>query len=531
MPYAVPALGHLFQFLRDGQSLMSKASTFIDHSVPTQIILPVFSNYVVSGPESVVAYFKESRDLSTTSRSLAIMVHAFGCPKNMVHFFKPQQPSAESPKQPGEDIEQLIHRAVKTGLSGANLDALTTRYQGNVAAAVETGSVFDTGDSWTELPDLNAFVEKRVFEAAVQSMFGTYMLSLNPTLADDFWAFNRVIGTLFMGLPRWLSPAAYRARDKMLQNIERWQRHGEQHCDIERLGDKDWEPYYGSTFIRERQRLLDKRGILDPTARAAENFAFMWATNSNSVPAATWFLYEVLRDPQLQSRVRTIITPAASEVPPEKEPNKTVLTFDTPKLCSDPLLQSLYAETLRLRVAVLVVREPARDNFSFRGWHIKRSEILSISTRTEAMNQDVWSTGSDEDPHPLDTMWADRFIVDPKNPNSGPLRLSKHRRGKATVPGGEANGHAVARKPYFSMDGLSASWIPYGGGTSLCPGRHFAKQEIITTAAILLTAYDFELVDMEGKDPPQVDMSCFGFGTMPPNKAIPFRIRRSQCRT
>lgn len=62
--------------------------------------------------------------------------------------------------------------------------------------------MFDTGNSWIELPDLNAFVEKRVFEAAVQSMFGTYMLSLNPTLADDFWAFNRVIGTLFMGLPR-----------------------------------------------------------------------------------------------------------------------------------------------------------------------------------------------------------------------------------------------------------------------------------------------------------------------------------------
>ncbi|KAL8672925.1 MAG: hypothetical protein Q9168_002631 [Polycauliona sp. 1 TL-2023] len=527
LPYAVPIFGHLFQFMWNGQSLMSKASTFVDRVVPTQIILPIFSNYVVSGPEAVATYFKESRDLSTTSRSLAIMVNAFGCPQNMVHLFKPHQPSADSSnKGDGENIEQLIHRAVKSGLSGAHLDALTSRYQQNLAAAIEGSHSFD--EAWKELPDLNSFVEKRVFEAAVQSMFGTHMLSLNPTLADDFWAFNRVIGTLFMGLPMWLSPAAYRARDKMLRNIRKWQRHAEEHCSIEKLGDVDWEPYYGSKFIRERQGLLDKRGIMDPTARAAENFAFMWATNSNSVPAATWFLYEILQDPKLQKRVRSIISPTALHPVLEDTTRERVPTFDTPKLCSDALLQSLYAETLRLRVAVLVVREPARDNFSFRGWHIKKNEVLSISTRTEAMNQDIWNTGDDQDLHPLDTIWADRFIIDPEDPSSGPLRLPKERRNKPRVPAIHVNGQADARKPYFSMDGLSASWIPYGGGTSLCPGRHFAKQEIITTAAIMLEAYDFELMDADGKNRPQVDMSCFGFGTMPPDRPIPFRIRRRQ---
>ena len=205
------------------------------------------------------------------------MVNAFGCPKHMVHLFKPQQTLKTSLDLVEDDVELLIHRAVKTGLSGAHLDALTMRYQRFLTEAMATESMLGQGDSWTELPDLNSFVEKRVFEAAVQSMFGTYMLSLNPTLADDFWAFNRAIGTLFMGLPRWLSPAAHRARDKMLRNIEKWQRHGEEHSERDKLGDIDWEPYYGSQFIRERQRLLDKRGILDPTARAAENFAFMWA--------------------------------------------------------------------------------------------------------------------------------------------------------------------------------------------------------------------------------------------------------------
>lgn len=267
-------------------------------------------------------------------------------------------------------------------------------------------------------------------------------------------------------------------------------------------------------------------GVRRCISEKGQNADVPFSTSSNSVPAATWFLLETLQDPQLRNRVSEIL-PLTALPSREGEQSRSVPTFDTLKLCSDPLLQSLYAETLRLRVAVLVVREPSRDDFSFRGWHIKRNEILSVSTRNEAMNKEIWNTGGDGDPHPLDTMWADRFIVDPQNPSSGPLRVPNEKRKRFNVVSTQAgNEKTEATKPYFSMDGLSASWIPYGGGSSLCPGRHFAKQEIITTAAILLTAYEMELVGQDGRKRPQVDMSCFGFGTMPPDRAIPFRIRR-----
>lgn len=209
------------------------------------------------------------------------METAFGCPNHLLDAFKPHtptiQPQTKSTSPPEENIEHLIRKAVNTGLSGAHLDALTARFQEYLVEQNEENAESKIGDEWTELPDLNAFVEKQVFEAAVRSMFGTYILSLNPTLANDFWNFNRNIGALFMGAPRWLNPAAYRAREKMLENIKRWQKYAHDHCDIANLVDVDWEPYYGSKFIRERQGLLTKRGILDETARAAENFAFMWA--------------------------------------------------------------------------------------------------------------------------------------------------------------------------------------------------------------------------------------------------------------
>lgn len=266
------------------------------------------------------------------------------------------------------------------------------------------------------------------------------------------------------------------------------------------------------------------------------------SANANSIIASTWFLLETLLDPTLEKRVCARL-PAASLIPSSdsSSPKRSIPVFDAVKLCSDPLLQSIYAETLRFCVGVLLVREPTRDNYSFRGWSIKKTEILTISTRTEAMNPEIWGTGGDGNPHPLDTFWADRFIVDPADPNSGPLRKPKGRNQNSKVNGvisqsnqavnsannNDDNDHDDnTRKPYFSMEGLSASWIPYGGGQSHCPGRHFAKRQMILSTAIFLTAFDIELIEEEGKKRPNVDMSCFGFGAMPPDRKIPFRIRR-----
>ncbi|KAL8728151.1 MAG: hypothetical protein Q9166_005601 [cf. Caloplaca sp. 2 TL-2023] len=350
------------------------------------------------------------------------MVNAFGCPSNLVDAFKPQSPTKSS-TQPHENVEHLIHRAVKTGLSGVHLDALASRFQEYLVSQIETNSACHSDDGWTDLPDLNAFVEKHVFEAAVRSMFGTYILSLNPTLAEDFWNFNRAIGALFMGLPQWLNPAAYKARDKMLRSIEKWQKHAREHCNIESLADVDWEPYYGSKFIRERQGLLTKRGIMDETARAAENFAFMWAYVQNPLH-------------QMLTTFRRA-TDTENLAPSGQTPTRSLLR----------------RETLRLRVAVLVVREPARDNFTFRGWHIKKNEVLSVSTRTEAMDHEIWNTGGDGNPHPLDVMWADRFIVNPKDPSSGPLRSSSGKRSRGSVTATQGNEkYSKSGKSYLLPD-------------------------------------------------------------------------------
>lgn len=139
------------------------------------------------------------------------------------------------------------------------------------------------------------------------------------------------------------------------------------------------------------------------------------------------------------------------------------------------------------------------------------------------MNPEIWNAGTPDDPHPLDRFWADRFLVYPDDPSSGPSRRDLSTTAKLQRK--SDSGFKRETGPRFSMDGVTGGWIPYGGGQRICPGRYFAKQEIIGTFATLFTYYDIEL--LPAKDwVPKPNMKFFPFGGLPPLGKIPFRIRR-----
>ena len=208
------------------------------------------------------------------------MRNAFGCPSHLVHLFDQQngssRPELKSPGRPPGFAPSFIHRVLTAGLSGAQLDVQTSRFQQYLVERIEA-STNEIGPDWIALPDLTSFAEVILFVASMRSTLGTGIFCVNPALAEDFSNFHQSVGTLFMGLPRWLNPAAHRARDKMVKNFERWQKYAREHCDISNLDDVDWDPYYGTKYNRDRQKFLTKRGIMDETARAAENLAITWA--------------------------------------------------------------------------------------------------------------------------------------------------------------------------------------------------------------------------------------------------------------
>ena len=67
------------------------------------------------------------------------------------------------------------------------------------------------------------------------------------------------------------------------------------------------------------------------------------------------------------------------------------------------------------------------------------------------------------------------------------------------------------------------SMRPFGGGVTLCPGRHFAVNEIVTFIATVLRRFDIQLV--EGQTEAKPLTSYAAAGTYPPDRNVSVRIR------
>ena len=78
--------------------------------------------------------------------------------------------------------------------------------------------------------------------------------------------------------------------------------------------------------------------------------------------------------------------------------------------------------------------------------------------------------------------------------------------------------------PHFSLEGLSSAWIPFGGGPRACPGRHIAKQQILSVFASFVRHFDLELLASE--EAWQMDERSYGPGVQLPVGKVPFRIKR-----
>ena len=247
------------------------------------------------------------------------------------------------------------------------------------------------------------------------------------------------------------------------------------------------------------------------------------STNSNTIPALLWCLIEAVRDPYLLSHLRSEISSTICSG------TSADLHFDYSQLGRQPLLQSVYAEVLRLRLSLFSLRSVQGADFQLGDYTLRQDQTIMISSYTSHIDPNVWNTGTNDDPHPIDEFWAERFLVQPNDPGSGPLKKAvptPQEHAPLTSVKDDVNiGVQPAEGPRFSTKGFSGIFIPYGGGSRLCPGRHFAKQEILLGLAYFLTAYDFQLNVPKGwKAEP--DLTVVGTGTLPPKDKIPFSVRK-----
>jgi cytochrome P450 len=146
-------------------------------------------------------------------------------------------------------------------------------------------------------------------------------------------------------------------------------------------------------------------------------------------------------------------------------------------------------------VAVMMVRETMQES-KLGDSQIPQGQKVVVCSYTSHMDERNWNIGTEKDSHPVREFWGKRFLEESE---------SSH---------------------IFSLAGTEGKWLPYGMGERMCPGRHFAKHQMMLTFAYLTAHFDIDLAP-SSKRRPAVDINHFGFGTLPPSEPVPFRLRKS----
>ena len=178
----------------------------------------------------------------------------------------------------------------------------------------------------------------------------------------------------------------------------------------------------------------------------------------NTAPTVFWMLLLVYSHPGLVNDLRKEISQMMTE---QTRNGNIVRSLDITGLkTSCPLLTSTFQEVLRYRSMGTSVRQVMQDTLLDDHWLLKKDCMIQMPSRVIHKDRAIW--GSD-----VDDFNPRRFMKDE------PQR----------TPGGKRPNATAFRA--------------FGGGTTLCPGRHFATNEILAVVTMCVMRYDMRPVKGE----------------------------------
>lgn len=203
----------------------------------------------------------------------------------------------------------------------------------------------------------------------------------------------------------------------------------------------------------------------------------------NVTPTVFWLLFYIYSTPGLLKDVRQEVANATSTEMLCTQDDRKEHSISVVKLRENcPLLLSTYRETLRLKTNNVYTRWVRQDTLLNERYFLKQGSIVQVPGASMHADPALWGADVKE---------------------FKPRRFMK----------GEATHHRPG------------AFRSFGGGTSLCPGRHFALIEVLATAAMFVMRYDMEPQGGGGRwEEPKMEGNDVVGSIMPPTSRFDVAI-------
>ncbi|SLM34165.1 Cytochrome P450, E-class, group IV [Lasallia pustulata] len=359
-----------------------------------------------------------------------------------------------------------VHDGLVAALSpGAHLESM-------IAPMLQKASTYiDDLDCSNEV-DLFAWMRRMVTMCSTTAIYGPdNPFAKNSDYTDFFWDFDHDLNLLIIDVfPTLTAPKGSRARSILGTEFQ-------QYFENYKPGQTQ-----SSAMIQARHAANTKHGVSLWNQGRLE-VGTLLGILANTIPSAFYMLVHIYSDPSLLKDIRAELeTTAVSTAPPDAKRTLCILTLRDK--CH--LLHSTFQEMLRVHAHGAGSRFVREDTILDDQYLLKKGMVIQM---------------------PMAVMHSDPSIWGPDVASFQPRRFLKPN---------EASKGLKANSPAYR---------PFGGGASMCPGRHFVALEVLALTACMVLRFDIMPVVGEWSVPPQRQESL-ATNVFPPEKDVRVKVTR-----
>jgi cytochrome P450 len=328
-----------------------------------------------------------------------------------------------------------------------------------------------------EEQDLFKMFKHEITAASMHSMYGPQNpFAMHPELLEKYWDWDDGnVGHMVGILP---SITARKAHYGLEACVKGWEEYTENGRHAQAM-----------PMLQERLKWHVAEGIsTHEHARLEHTISFGFI--SNAAITSFWIINNIFGRPDLLHEIREEIYTNAFEAP------GTISSTKLKESC--PLLNSTWRETMRLISPNTSARMVLEDTILADTYLLKKDNVVQIAGGVLHFDTDIWG---------------------PDAASFNPRRFYYNWNGTKT----NADGSITDSKENTIH---AAAFRVFGGGTSLCPGRHFAQMEVTGLAAVLAMGFDIQIAQEGMGWNPARDETRFPIAAQKPMRDVRARIVR-----
>lgn len=455
--------------------------------------LPFRRIYIITSPPLAVAVQRASKTLSFSPLVPDLTRRILGfSPRSTAIIAQNLDPLPGAPSGLMADLHDMIYAHLGPGEDLAALTKLAVR---DLAGHVNAYAAKHDRDPET-VGDLLVWLRGFVAKSTAGWLYGEgNPLKVEEGLEEAFWDFDHGIGGLLVGgWPGVTAGRAYRGRERLVEGFRRY---------LERGGHLDAS---ASEIVRRRVEILTGHGLpMEEVARSEVSFLF--AGIVNTATTAFWVVVHLFARPGLLRRVRAeLLAGGVTELDFGGGKPTRLLDLEAVKAGrASPTLGAVFREALRTGSDNYSTRLVKEDTVLAGRWWVGKGSVVQIAGGVIHADEKIWGEG------------AEGF---------DPVRFLKLEEGEGEAEG-SGSGKGGEEKPKKVHP---AAFRAFGGGKTLCPGRHFATYEIVAFAAMIVLTFDLEAVDGKGKVGGKIVVPAKEDGVLPvhilePKTAVRVKVR------